>query len=738
MRALVVVHGFPPRAAGGSEVYAQAHARALRKLGDTVLVLTREADPTRAEYAQRHEARDGLDIAWINNTFRATRSFEDTYRNEAVGAIAERLIDEFRPDVAHVHHLTCLSTTIVESLAARGVPTLFTLHDYWLMCHRGQLFDVDGKVCDGPGESGCHRCIGLEAGVGSAGFLGAAGVRSAARILPEDAAQTVRTAATMVLRVWKPPTDTEESRRLRHMRAICARVTHFLAPSKHMRDRFLRFGIAEDRITISPYGFDHEPFDRADRTNAATLRIGFLGSLMVSKAPHVLLEAFARLPKGSATVDLFGAITPYHGDRSYESTLEPLMRQDGVRFHGVVSHEQIPDALRAMDVLVVPSRWPENSPLVIQEAFLAGVPVVASDIGGIPEFVTPGQGGLLFQPGDVDGLATLLRRLASDRSELEVLRQRIPAVRSIEDDVRGTRALLEVQKPRRPATAAIVLNYRTRDDTFLAVHSLKASTPPLDSIIVVDNSTPADGNVCFGDGATVIATTSNLGFSGGVNVGIRRALADGADRVLLVNSDVIVPTDCVAQLTRALEHVPGAGIVGPELYSRSQPDDLASRGMSYSMTSGRMLHRRRGEATSTIDGVSGCVMLIRREVFDAIGFFDERYFYAFEDLDFCLRARRAGFVTVLAGSAAAYHEGARSIGPGSPERLYFAARNHLLLSSEHGAGGWRRGVRASWIVALNVAHAFRSTGASLPARLWAVARGTRDALTGRFGPAPAS
>src|SRR5262245_15822792 len=138
MRILLVVHAFPPSGLGGCEVYAQAQARELLKNGDDVLVLTREADSDAPEYRVRREERDGLSIVWINNTFRKTTSFEETYRNPAIGAIAAEVIDAFTPDVAHVHHLTCLSTTIVDALAARHIPCIVTLHDYWLLCHRGQ------------------------------------------------------------------------------------------------------------------------------------------------------------------------------------------------------------------------------------------------------------------------------------------------------------------------------------------------------------------------------------------------------------------------------------------------------------------------------------------------------------------------------------------------------------------------------------------------------------------------
>ena len=160
MRVLVIAHGFPPQVQGGSEIYAHDHARALReRCGDEVFVLTREQDASRPEYDLRLEDRDGLRVAWVNNTFRATTSFEDSYRNPAIARIAERLVDEWKPDVAHAHHLTCLSTEIVDVLASRRIPIVYTLHDYWLLCHRGQRLDTSYRVCDGPGPDGCGACV---------------------------------------------------------------------------------------------------------------------------------------------------------------------------------------------------------------------------------------------------------------------------------------------------------------------------------------------------------------------------------------------------------------------------------------------------------------------------------------------------------------------------------------------------------------------------------------------------
>ena len=749
MRVLIVVHGFPPAAQGGSEIYAHSHARELRdRHGDDVLVLTREADPAGPEYRVRRESRAGLSIVWINNTFGQIRRFEETYRNPAIGAIADRLIDEFRPDVAHVHHLTCLSTTIVDSLARRRIPCFFTLHDYWLMCHRGQLLDRQWRVCDGPGPRGCANCLGPEAGARAAGFAAARATRALGGRLTAAPIRAFRQAMRLT-GPWASQSaevQRQSQRRVEHMRETCDQVTHFYALSRYLLERFVAFGVPSSRISYAEYGVDHTPFSQLVRTPAEHLRLGFLGTMMVSKAPHVLLEAVAGLPADAVSLDMVGGYSPYHGDDAYRATLDAFPAKGNVTFHGPVGHDRAIEALASIDVLVVPSIWPENSPLVIREAFLARIPVVASRIGGIPEMVADGRNGLLFEAGNVDDLRRTLIRLLQEPEFLHRLRGGIPPVRTIADDVAFTRSRYPaVSRPARHI-AAVVLNYRTPDETFLAVESLLASRPRLRDIIVVDN----DGGKASRDLTAIDPTVvtevragRNLGFSGGMNLGIRAALERGSSHVLLVNSDVIVPPDCVERLARCLEMTPDAGIAGPIVLARSDPRRVVSLGMSYARRTGRMRHLGHGDRVAglqtmgptIVDAVSGCLMLVSRDVFDAVGLLDEDFFFSFEDLEFCLRARRAGFSSVLAATTRVHHEGGRSIGARSPQRLYYAARNHLLLGRKTAPAGDR--LTAYWstacIVLLNFAHAIKAPGGPLTTRLRAVSSGISDFLAGRFG-----
>jgi GT2 family glycosyltransferase len=242
------------------------------------------------------------------------------------------------------------------------------------------------------------------------------------------------------------------------------------------------------------------------------------------------------------------------------------------------------------------------------------------------------------------------------------------------------------------------------------------------------------------DDITFLSAGGNTGFSAGVNLGIRQALAEGATHVMLVNSDVVLPVRALQALLDALAVDPARGIAAPVIAERRAPDAVESAGMRFSDASGRMRHKLVGASMrqpfsdwQSVAGVSGCAMLVTREVFDAVGLLPESYFFSFEDLAFCLDARQHGFDVGVVGNAVAYHEGSRSMGATSTRRLYFASRNHLLLASTR-PGNWLvRTGRATAIVGYNAAYALMSSGGSPTSRLAAVARGVRDHLRGRYG-----
>lgn len=722
MRVLLVTHAYPP-AGGGVPVLTRELAWGLASAGDEVHVLAREADPARPECSRRlawdtaPPGREGARVRlhWVNHQGLLAADHRDGHRALRLQPLLCELIDEVRPEVAHVQHLTGLSLDLPELLAARGVRVLLTLHDFWLQCQRGQLLNTDYAVCPGPTEAGCARCLSIQG----------TGAPVSEALGPE----------------WPSLERARELVRARDAdaRRACAHVERFFCASADARRRFLDWGLPPERVHHLPYG--HAPRPRPERQpRTRPLRIGFLGSLLQSKGPDLAVRAVGRLPTGAARLEIWGGLAPhYHFDVRYADALPHLLAQGHVRYHGPASREEVARALPELDVLVVPSIWPETGPLVVGEAFLAGVPCVVSDLGGTAELVREGVGGLQFRAGDAADLERVLRRLLDEPELLDELRASIPAVGTLADRLEVVRRHYAelVVAPRPPLrVAAVVVDCGTPRETAGAVEALWAGARRPDQVVVVDNGGGAGPRLreLLGDKAEVLSAGENLGFGGGANLGARHALERGAQRLLFVNSDAVLAPDALARLEAEAE-ARGAGLAGPAITSGGKVESL---GIDFEPRSGRArLHHHgtdpsllEGLETQAVDALSGCVLWVRADVLTRLEGFADAFFFGYEDIDLSLRARSAGYSLIAVPSARVEHAGATTIGPRSPARLYYAARNHLLLGKRLG----RDPARQLSIAALTFANALSGrSGVSRRAGLRAAWAGVRDHLQGRYG-----
>ncbi len=761
MRVLQIVHGLPPASAGGTETYVMDLAHALARQPDLhVTVLARESDPQRPELNIRQERRGSVHIEFVNNTFATCTTFEETYRHPALASAVAPLLDSLDPDIVHIQHLTCLSTELMTSVRSRGIPIVMTLNDYWPICHRGQLIDLHGARCEGPGDEGCATCI-------PPGVIAPAGVWRAARRVRELPVPIIRSipAAIETLVATASPASTRDLSRARadHMRAILGEADLLLTPSHTLRERYIRFGIPPQRLEWCDQGIDTSavPVTLERSRRPGPLRIAFAGSLIFSKAPHLLLDAIDQLPPGAVVVDFLGSVAPYHGDTRYAASLQRRLGHPAIRRTGPIPHERVPAALAETDVLVVPSVWIENAPFIIREAFARGLPVIASRLGGMADMVRDEVDGLLFDAGDARSLAAALKRLIDDPSLRARLRGGIRPVCTIDEDAAHLHAryvaLDSVPRERRQSHAAavppqssrpisvVILDYRTPGETFLAARSVETSIDAHADIVIVENA--ADPEVAGQlrsvlPRADVIESGSNLGYPGGCNVGIRHALERGADAVLLLNSDSVLHPAALRELSGVLWSDERIGIAAAVSVSREEPQIIASAGMRYDPRTGRMRHLAAGrrfaslgtEPVRRVDGASGCALLVKRAVFERIGLLDEAYFFSFEDLEFCLRARAAGFDTVSVSNAIVYHEGGRSIGARSPRRVYYGVRNHLRLAQQVAPfGPVARLARSAVIVGLSATYVALSPEVPIGTGLLAMLRGTFDHARGRYG-----
>lgn len=295
-----------------------------------------------------------------------------------------------------------------------------------------------------------------------------------------------------------------------------------------------------------------------------------------------------------------------------------------------------------------------------------------------------------------------------------------------------------------PLIGVVILNLRTRAQTAACLQSVAGSTYPNRFVMLVDNGcadfSAADVTALAGAG-DYARTERNLGFAGGANLGMRRALAAGAQYVLLLNSDATIEPAALGELVHVATADPAIGIVGAKLLQRNNPGRLESVGIRVDLARGRIfqtgfgdLDDRGDERAHDVEAVSGAAMLFSRRACEQLGGFDERYFSYLEDIDLCLRARRLGFRVVIAPAARVHHEGkGSSAGTTAPRVLYYATRNHLMLMRQYGTGGTtQRAARSAMVIALNVTYALvRSHGT--PGALRAVYHAVRDYRRGVVG-----
>jgi GT2 family glycosyltransferase len=246
-----------------------------------------------------------------------------------------------------------------------------------------------------------------------------------------------------------------------------------------------------------------------------------------------------------------------------------------------------------------------------------------------------------------------------------------------------------------PPITAIILNWNRREDTLACIASLYACGYPHLSIMLVDQASRDETSEAVAErfaGVEIIQSGGNLGFSRGMNLGIRHALDAEAENVLLLNNDTIVQP---AMLERLTAHIgAGVGILAPAIFYADAPHRIWSTGggMNSALFEITGNHgREEGLPPGPIDRdfVTGCAMLIPRHLFENVGLFDERFFMYYEDMDFCLRVRAAGYRIVLVPNAVLWHRVSQSSGgANSPGERYHMGLSSGLYFRKH-MHGWR-------------------------------------------------
>ena len=417
MKVLHLSYSAPPDPPGGTEVYVADLSRELAKRGVTSVI----AAPGAAD--QSFEAGD---LSVRRFAFSGRAAIEDVYGSGDVLAAEafDRLLAQERPDVVQQHALTpACSVEVARRVKRRRIPLVFTYHTPTVSCARGTLLRWGREACDGRLDAAvCSRCLleshGIPPLMGR--MVSAIGSAVASGLEAAGAAGGALTA----LRLPRLIATQQEA-----IREFFDLADVIVAPTGWVRELLVENGVPADRITMSRHGVTPRTARPRFRIVGATapLRLVHLGRMDPTKGTRLLLLALRDCSDAPLELDIYGVGQGTSG-RAMLDDLQTFSRDDRrVRFLPPVPHDEVIETLASYDAVVVPSQLMETGPLVVLEAFAAGVPVIGSDLGGIAAHVRRGVDGLLVNPFDAP---SAWARVLDDCSRSpEMIRELAPAVR---------------------------------------------------------------------------------------------------------------------------------------------------------------------------------------------------------------------------------------------------------------------------------------------------------------------
>ena len=418
MKVALYVHCFFPNHFHGTETYTLGLAKSLRDLGHQPIVVSGvfQGETAKAELVTCYDY-EGLSIYCIDKNHVPHASLQETYFQPRMREVHMDLLRALRPDIIHVTHLINHTAALLDAAKDLGIPAVATFTDFFGFCLNNKLQTASGGLCSGPNRerTNCFSCA-AKAGIN----------QTTARLSEETLtkAAPLITAACVAFNWARDLPGLRNTGLAAHLRAIKERPGALseryksygsaIAPTHFLRTAYEANGLGRPAIREIPFGVDVDRGSKETPALDAPLRFGFIGQIAPHKGTGLLVEAFCSLPVNTTELHIYGDETQYP---KYVETMKARARNHNVVFCGTFGSSEMRGVLDTMDVLVIPSIWYENSPLVLLYALATHTPVVVSDVAGLTEFVDPDRNGYVFERGSKKDLKRVLLELSSNPAE---------------------------------------------------------------------------------------------------------------------------------------------------------------------------------------------------------------------------------------------------------------------------------------------------------------------------------
>jgi glycosyltransferase involved in cell wall biosynthesis len=439
MKIALFVHCFFPRHFYGTETYTLNLAQHLQRLGHQPVVVTAifPGEPRGDDVVVKYE-HQGVPVIAVDKNYLPNTRVQDTYYQPDVAAVYRQILKDEKPDLVHVTHLINHTAALLQVLNEMGIKTVGTFTDFFGICFNNKLENAAGQLCAGPNatRSNCVACYGKA-------VAEQPGAPARYRVFAEG--RRAQKAASLLVRGRKlpPVRGSHFGHVIRDLRirpqtlmSLYEQYSAVITPTAFLQNAYKRNGCRLPMHSVW-FGTDIDRTLGKSPSAGGVVRFGFIGQIAPHKGTDILLEAFHRLPQGRATLDIYG---PRDQDVAYFERLSASF-SDSVRYHGTFPKAEMARVLSNIDVIVIPSRWYENSPLVLLDALATSTPVIVSDVEGMTELVSEGETGLFFERGSCDDLVRNMKRVVTEDGLLDSMRRNTVFPRTVADMVKDTEAV---------------------------------------------------------------------------------------------------------------------------------------------------------------------------------------------------------------------------------------------------------------------------------------------------------
>lgn len=411
MKIAIFVGFFFPYSIYGTETYTLNLAKQLRLMGHDTVVITahanRESDNKEVLSTYVYEE---IPVYCINSNYFPKERMKDTYYLPQMRGLYRDLLATINPDIIHVTHINNHSCVLLEIAVDNKIPMVCTFTDFFGICYKSTLEGADGSLCKGPDRDklNCLLCYSKQ-------IVSNRDENSAVNILVKKCPWLLnykyafleyfnRVTGLYKYTVMRVRDIKDRPEDLLRYNSLYDAV---IAPTKFLRNTYIANGLKVP-IHLIHFGVDLSRTAKMPPGNQFPVRFGFIGQIARHKGTDILIDAFRRLPKGKAELYVYGKM---NDKIPYSEELRKSSEGYAVFFKGTFPSDKINEVLNSIDILVIPSIWYENSPLVLLNSLASHTPVIISDVEGMTEFVDEGRNGYVFKMGSVDELEKVLRRV---------------------------------------------------------------------------------------------------------------------------------------------------------------------------------------------------------------------------------------------------------------------------------------------------------------------------------------